>query len=176
MVAYAPVDANGLPNDTQAQWARDTAAALTQMAATQGAQVVSKTVTYAGGTTNAPGNVAGTGNPNHDFTVTGQCLVAIIGVVSTTFVGTSATLKVGNATTTTRYMPSLTATTLVAGSTWDSTGLVTAGTAPKITPAQVAFNGEIIEDLTATANITAGVITYYCFYLPLSAGAKVVAD
>jgi hypothetical protein len=136
--------------------------------------MVSKTVTYAAGA-NGTGDYDGTDMPDPLFTVSGQVMVAIIGVCSTTLTGAAATLKVGNATTTTRYIPSFTATTLTAGGTVDSTGLVTAGTAPVTTPNQTAFDTESIIATIGTADITAGVITYYCFYRPLSVGATVVA-
>lgn len=107
------------------------------------------------------------------FTVKGQCLIAMIVTSEVVPTGASATLKAGNATTATRYLPSLTATTLVAGATEDFTGLVTAGTALKLTPSQMAQDGESIIGTIATANLTAGTLDYYCFYIPLTDGAGV---
>jgi hypothetical protein len=137
--------------------------------------LAAKTVTYAGGTTNDPGDFDGTGSPQTLFTVTGQCLVAVIAECSTTLTGASATLRVGNSTTNTRYLPSTTGTTITAGKTLDLSGLVSAGTAPNTTPNQVAFDSEAIIATVGTADITAGVVTYYCFWKPLSAGAHVTA-
>lgn len=107
------------------------------------------------------------------FTVKGQCLVALICTSEVVPAGTSGTLKAGNATTSTRYLPSLTATTLVAGATEDLSGLVTAGTALKTLPSQMAQDGEAIIATVATTNLTAGTLDYYCFYLPLTNGASV---
>lgn len=137
--------------------------------------VASKAVTYTNGA-NANGDFDGTGNPQNLFTVTGQVLLAIIGVCSTSLTGATATLAVGNATTATRYLPQQTATNITAGKTWDITGLVSAGTAPNQTPNQAALNTEVIIATAGTADITAGVITYYAYWIPLSAGASVVAD
>lgn len=136
---------------------------------------VAKTVTYAGGTTNDPGDFDGTDNPDPLFTVSGQVLLAVIAVCSVSLTGASATLAVGKSGSTARYLPSTTGTTIVAGKTLDSTGLVAAGTAPITTPNQVAFDGESVIATVGTADVTAGVVTYYAFFKPLSAGATVVA-
>lgn len=138
-------------------------------------QFASKTVTYANGA-NANGDFDGSGNPQNLFTVTGQVLVAIIAVCGTSLTGASATIAVGNSTTAARYLPQQTATTITVGKTWDITGLVTAGTAPKTTPSQAALNTENIIATVGTADITAGVITYYAYWVPLSPGATLVAD
>ena len=136
---------------------------------------VKKSVTYSAAT-NANGDFDGTGNPQNLFTVTGQCLIAIVGFCSTAVTGASATLRVGNTTTDTRYIPSQTATNITVGKAVDITGVVSAGTAPNMTPNQIAQDGEVIQGKVGTADITAGVIDYYCFYVPLTAGAGVVAN
>lgn len=137
--------------------------------------LVSKTVTYTNGA-NANGDFDGSGNPQNLFTITGQVLVAVIAVCSTSLTGASATIAVGNATSAARYLPQQTATNITAGKTWDITGLVSAGTAPNRTPNQVAFNTENIIATVGTADVTAGVLTYYAYWLPLSSGATLVAD
>lgn len=151
----------------------DTASQSLRMLSMTGA-VASKTVTYTNGA-NANGDYDGTGNPQTLFNVSGQVLIAVIAVCSTTLTGASATLEVGNSTSAARYLPSLTATTLTAGKTWDITGLVTAGTAPNVTPNQVALNSETIIATAGTADITAGVLTYYAFWKALSGGATVTS-
>ncbi len=130
---------------------------------------VSKTVTFTGAAgAGATGTIA-------LFTVTGQVLLTLIAVCSTDLVGATATHKVGKAGSTARYQAQVTATNIVAGDTIDLAGEVTAGTAPATTPNQVAFDAESVIATIATANITAGVLTYYAFFRPLSAGATVVA-
>ena len=138
-----------------------------------GGLVVSKSITFAGGTLNDPGDFDGTGTPWTLWTVTGNVLLAIIGVCSTTLTGAAGTLAVGVSGSTNRFIPVTTGTTIVAGRTVDITGLVAAGTAPNTTPNQAATNGQVIIGSTGTADLTAGVITFYCFYRPLSAGASV---
>lgn len=128
---------------------------------------VAKTITFTGAAGNgATGTVA-------LFTVTGTVLMDIIAVSSTTPVGASATIAVGIAGATARYLPQTTATTITTGKTLDLSGLVTAGTAPNTTPNQVGFNGDAVIATVATANITAGVLTFYCFYRALSSDGKV---
>lgn len=126
--------------------------------------------TYSFGTATLVGGKTGTINL---FTVTGQVLVALIAVGTATLTGASATLKAGNSTTSTRYLPSLTATTFTVGKTEDLTGLVTAGTAIAKTPNQVAFDGESIIATVGTADVTGGTLDYYVIYFPLSDGALV---
>lgn len=138
-----------------------------RMGSAGGGLVASKTVTFTG----AAGNGAVGTVPL--FTVSGQVLVALIAVCSTSLTGASATIAVGNSTTSTRYLPQQTATNITAGKTWDLTGLVSAGTAPNTTPNQVAFDTEAIIATIATANVTGGVLTFYAYYKPLTSGATV---
>lgn len=140
-----------------------------------GGLVVSKTMTFAGATPNDPGNFGGTGTPWNLFSVSGTVLVAVIGVCSTTLTGASGTLSVGVTGSVTRFIPTTTGTTITSGRTVDITGLVAAGTAPVVTPNQAALTAVNITGTTGTANITAGVVTFYAFYRPLSAGATVTA-
>lgn len=135
-----------------------------------GGIVASKAITFTGAA-----NLGATGTINL-FTTTGQVLIALIAVAGTTPVGASATIAVGISGSTARYLPQQTATNITAGKTWDITGLVAAGTAPNTTPNQVSFNTEVVIATIATANITAGQLTFYAFWRPLTAGALVVAN
>lgn len=147
-----------------------------RMGAGSGALVVSKVVTYSGGTLNDPGDFDGTGTPLNLFTVTGQVLLSVIAVCSVALTGAGGTFSVGKLGSVTRYVPTVTGTTMGIGDVADRTGKVTAGTAVAVTPNQVATNGEVVTETVATADITAGVLTYYAFYTPLSVGATVVAN
>ncbi len=131
-----------------------------------------KTITFAGGTTNDPGDYDGTGTPWTLWTASGQLLVAIIAVCSTTLTGASGTFAVGVSGSTHNFIPVVTGTTVAAGAVVDHTGLVSAGTAPIITPNQPVLDTQVIIGTTATADITAGVLTFYAFYKPLTVGAK----
>ena len=138
-------------------------------------ECVKHTITFAGGTTNDPGDYDGTGTPFNLFTVTGDCLVAVIGVVTTLPTGASGTLSVGTATVVAKYIPTTVGTTMLLQRIIDHTGLVAEATLPLTNPTQAATNGEEIVGTVATADLTAGVIDFYCFFRPLSAGATVVA-
>lgn len=150
-----------MPRHTDNHW-------LEQIGSTY-SQTVAKTVTFTGASgVGATGTVA-------LFAVTGQVLLSVVAVCSTSLVGATATHRVGNSTTTNRYQAQVTATNIVAGDTIDLSGEVSPGTAPGTTPNQIAFSSESVIATIGTAGITAGVLTYYCFYRPLSAGATVTA-
>lgn len=167
---------NGNPNASTTQgilsdvW--DGIGHFLRVGAANGGIVVTKSITFTGAA-----NLGATGTINL-FTenTLGQSLVALIATCGTTLVGTGATIAAGISGSTARYLPQQTATNITAGKTWDLTGLVTAGTAPNTTPNQVSQISETIIATIATANITAGQLTFYAFYRPLAAGAALVAD
>lgn len=135
--------------------------------------VVKKRMTFAGGTTNDPGDYDGTGNPATLFTVTGDVLVKVIGVCKTTLVG-AATLEVGVTDATAALLAQITnATALVANECWND---ATPTLAESISQTYNVIGGGLdIIQTVGTTNITAGVIDYYCFYQPLSDDGSVVA-
>jgi len=134
--------------------------------------VASKTMTFAGGTTNDPGDYDGTGNPATLFTVTGDVLVRVFGVCTVDLAGVNATLEVGVTGGTALLIALTTATTIDAGTTWTDTGPAKTEAVPGafILPA-----GQDIIQTVATANVTSGVIVFYCAWSPLSADGDVVA-
>lgn len=134
--------------------------------------IVSKTMTFDGATTNDPGDFDGTGNPATLFTVTGDVLAHVFAVCTTLLTGASATVEVGVANGTALLLAQTTATDIDANKAWvDSTpGLIQAMPAAQIIP-----QGQDIIQTVATANITAGVIIYYCAWRPLSSNADLVA-
>jgi len=134
--------------------------------------IVSKTVTFDGATTNDPGDFDGTGNPATLFTVTGDVLVHVFGVCTTLLAGASATLEVGVTSGTALLIALTTATDIDASEVWIDTtpGLIQAMPATQIIP-----SGQDIIQTVATANITAGVITYYAIWRPLSNQANLIA-
>ena len=134
---------------------------------------VSKSMTFAGGTANDPGDYDGTGNPATLFTVTGDVLVTVFAVCTADLVGDSATVEVGVASNTAGLLAQTTATTIDVGESWvDSTP----GLASEVLPSpHIIGGGADIIQTVATANITAGSVTYYCLWRPLSSTASVVA-
>lgn len=138
-----------------------------------GWRVATKTATFAGGTANARGDYDGTGNPATLFTVTGTVMVVTFGHCTTLLDGATATVEVGVASNTAAIIAQTTATDIDAGEVWrDATPAV--GVELLNDPMVIVGGADIIETC-ATANVTAGVITYYCLWLPLSADGDVTA-
>jgi hypothetical protein len=128
--------------------------------------VVKKTMVFAGGTTNDPGDHDGTGDPATLFKVTGDVLVKVIGICKDTLVG-AATIEVGVTDATAALLPQIAnATSLVVNECWaDATPTL----AEAISQTYNVIGGGLdIIQTVGTANITAGTIDYYCFYQPLS--------
>lgn len=133
-----------------------------------------KTMTFDGGTENDPGDIDGTGNPADLFTVTGPVLVEVIGYCTTTLEGASATLEVGIAGSTAAFIAQTTATGIAAGEIWHDNSPDAKVEASTVAVQQLLNNTDIIQT-AATANITAGAITYVAYWYPLSPDASVVA-
>jgi hypothetical protein len=132
-----------------------------------------KTMTFAGGTTNDPGDFDGTGNPATLFTVTGTVLMRILARCTTNLAGASATLAVGTALSATGLIASTTATDIDANEIWhDATPDASVELTSVLT--EKIVSQDVIQTV-GTANITAGVIEYTCLWFPLSEDAKVVA-
>lgn len=132
-----------------------------------------KSMTFAGGTTNDPGDFDGTGNPATLFTVTGTVAMKIYAVCDTTLVGATATLEVGTAINTAGGIAQITASDLVVNEIWHDATPTTSIEAESNFVELVA-NQDIIQTV-GTANITAGAITYFCHWRPISRDGNVVA-
>lgn len=129
-----------------------------------GWQVASISVEFDGGTTDARGDEDGTGNPATLFEVTGVVAVQIFGVCTTLLAGASATLEVGVANNTAALIAQSTATDIDAGEIWRDT---TPAVGAEALNDPLVVIDDIIETV-GTANITAGAITYYCLWFPIS--------
>jgi len=131
---------------------------------------------FAGGTTDAHGDLAGALDPYTLFTVTGDVEVKfVVGIVNTSLAGATATVEVGTASNTAKLIALSTGTNLVAGDVWTDAG---AEANVDITPAGGTFiigSGADIIETPKTANVTAGQIDYYCIWRPLEVDASVVA-
>ena len=132
-----------------------------------------KTMTFAGGTTNDPGDFDGTGNPATLFTVTGDVMVFIMGVCKTTLVG-AATLEVGVTGATSSLLAQIADATTLAVNEGYVDATPTLGEA--FTPQFHLIGGglDIIQTI-GSANITAGKIDYHCFWRPLSSDGNIVS-
>lgn len=142
-----------------------------------GQEVATKTLTFNGGVANAVGDHDGTGDPANLFTVTGQVIVRLIAVCTTdlTF-DANATIEVGIgggsqiiATT------DLTASALVAKEIWHDAAPDSEIEATSVMKEFIITDGNDIQLDCAVANVTGGVIVFYCIWAPLSADGKVVA-
>jgi hypothetical protein len=128
--------------------------------------VATKAITYVAGTTGAIG-------PITLFTVTGCVCVRVWGVCGLTLVG-AATLEVGISG----------ATAVVLAQIADATALLTnelyldatPTTQVEAMPARLLIgNGQDIIQTIGSAAISAGQLTYYCVWAPISADGNVVA-
>ena len=133
----------------------------------------SKSVTFAGGTTNDMGDFDGTGNPYTLFTVTGTVLMKLFATVDTSLVGATATVEVGTALSTTGLIPLTTGTNLAINEIWhDATPDASIELSTVATEKIVRQN---VIQTVRTANVTAGAITYHCIWKPISLDGAVVA-
>jgi len=133
----------------------------------------SKTMTFAGGTTNDPGDFDGTGNPATLFTVTGTVMMKLFATCNTTLQGATATVEVGTALSTIGLIPLTTATNIAINEIWhDATPDASIELATIATEKIVRQN---VIQTVRTANITSGALTYHCIWKPISNDGLVVA-
>jgi len=132
-----------------------------------------KTMTFDGATANDPGDESGTGNPATLFTVTGDVIMKVFGICKTSLAGATATLEVGVSGNTAVYIAQTTATDIDINEIWhDATPDATIEDS-SVATGFIVSNGQDVIQTVGTANITAGVIDYYCFWRPMSADAQV---
>lgn len=134
-------------------------------------QATSTPSAFAGGTTNARGDIDGTGNPRTLFTVTGTVAMKLFGICTADLAGATATLEVGTALSTAGLIAQTTATDLDVNEIWhdatpDSSIELMSVATEKIVQQDV-------QELAGTANITSGNVKYICLYRPLTPGATV---
>ena len=133
-----------------------------------------KTITFAGGTTNAIGDDGGTLDPFTIFTVTGDVQVIVFGICKTDLTGATATLEVGTTASTAFLVAQAVATTIDAGEVVQFNATPFNMVVLSQDPVVIA-NGLDIVGTVDTADITGGVIDFYCFWRPLSSDGMVVA-
>lgn len=128
--------------------------------------IESKAITYVGATTGATGTTT-------LFTVTGTVVVRVFGVCGTTIEG-AGTLEVGIAGDTASILAQIAnATTMAADELYldaSPTTKVEDAPARKL----ISNSQDIIQTIGSTA-LTAGQLTYYCIWAPISQSGKVEA-
>lgn len=134
-----------------------------------------KTITFDGGTANAIGDHDGTGDPFDIFTVTGDVIVRVWGFCTTNLAGASATLEVGTENTTAGLIAQTTGTDIDANELWHDASPDASVEATSVATENFVLNGEDIVGTVGTANITAGVIKFYCAWYPISSDGNVTA-
>lgn len=129
---------------------------------------------FDGATTNAHGEFDGTDSAHTLFTVTGDVEVRVVGIVNTTLTGASGTVEVGVVGNTAQFIALDTATEMLDGDVFTDAGdEVGADVWPE--ESHIINDGLDIIETTATADVTAGQIDYYCLWRALEDGASVVA-
>lgn len=122
-----------------------------------------KTITYAAGTTGAVGATT-------LFTVSGTVAVNVFGFCTTDLTGTG-TIEVGVAGSTACLANQQAATAIDNHEVWHDAVLAVGGS---VSGHWHIINQDIIQTI-ATNTVTAGVITYYCDWVPMSDGATLTA-
>jgi len=138
-----------------------------------GGQLVSKTITFAGGTTNAIGNHDGTGDPFTIFEVEGTVALKVLAICTTSLEGASATLRVGTALSDAGLIASTTATDIDANEIWHDATPDASVEATSVLTEKIVSQDVI--GTVGTANITSGVITFTAIWKPLVDGSTVTA-
>lgn len=127
--------------------------------------LATKSITFSALTTGATGATT-------LFTVTGVVAVRLFGVVSGTDVTGSGTIEAGIAGNTAALLAQTTGTTLDVGEVWIDSSPATIEALPAL---QVIGAGQDIIQTIATDTLTAGTLTYYCLWTPISEDGDVVA-
>ena len=121
-----------------------------------------KSITYVATTTGATG-------PTTLFTVTGVVVARVFGIVSGANLTGTGTLEVGIAGNTASLIAQTTGTNLDIGHIWIDNSPATVELLPS---ASILSNTNIIQTIAGNT-ITAGTITYYCLWSPITTDGNV---
>ena len=124
----------------------------------------SKAITFVGASTGATGATT-------LFNVTGLVAVRLFGVVSGADVTGSGTIEAGISGNTAALLAQTTGTALDVGEIWIDTAPATVEALPGL----FVLNGTNIIQTIATNTLTAGTLTYYCLWTPISSNGSVTA-
>ena len=143
-----------------------------------GADIVRKSITFAGAIPNAIGDFDGTGNPADIFIVTGQVIIRIVAVCTTNLgFDANATIAVGiaGAVSTIIAVTDLTVQALIAKEIWHDATPDAEIEAMSVMKDFIITDGNDIILTCGVANTNTGVIEFYCLYTALSSDGAVVA-
>jgi len=107
------------------------------------------------------------------FAVTGDVLVGIFGVCTTSLTGTSGTVEVGVSGNTAALIPKTTATEIDANDIWLDTSPSVGVDVTDSLSFYIVVNGLDIIETVATTDIATGQIYYICLWRPLSPDGNV---
>jgi len=131
---------------------------------------------FTGGIADTRGNDGGSNDPYTLYTVTGEVLVRIFGVCTTSLEGGTATIEIGVSGNTAALISQTTATDIDANDLWnDATPTVGTDILANLTGPHLIINGLDIIETVATSDITAGNIRYVCLWRPISRDGNVVS-
>ena len=132
-----------------------------------------KSLTFTGGTANTLGDHDGTADPYTLLTVTGLVEMSVVAKCTVSLVGSGATIELGTATTTAGILAQVAdAEDIDAKDIWHD---ATVDASVELT--SVMLRKLVSEDVILTigsANITAGAITFYVRWAPISSDGNVV--
>jgi hypothetical protein len=124
----------------------------------------SKAITFSALTTGATGATT-------LFTITGKVAVRLFAVVSGTDITGSGTIEVGISGNTASLLAQVAGTALDVGEIWVDSGPATVEALPAL---QILSGSNIIQTI-GTDTLTAGTLTYYCMWFPISSDGNVEA-
>lgn len=116
-------------------------------------------------------------SPVSVFTVTGDVLMVVFGICKTalTVSGGTPTIEVGVSGNTAAFIPSTTASLLVANEIWfDATPDASVEDLAALSVFGVSDGQDAIITVGGTGTVDTGAVDFYCFWYPLSEGASVV--
>jgi len=135
-----------------------------------------KAMVFDGATTDDPGEFdSATSGVTTLFTVTGTVRVSLVAICTTLLAGASATVEVGVTGGTATLLAQTTGTDIDTGEIWHDATPDAFVELSSVILEKVVANGLDIIQTVATADVTSGAITYYCFWQPISPGASVIA-
>lgn len=135
--------------------------------------VTKKTITFYGDTADSVGDHDGASDPFTIFTVTGSVKARVLAVCTTDLTGDTATVEVGTENDTAEIIEQTTATDIDAGDLWHDATPDSDIEESSVMSEYVIANGADIVGTCGTANVTGGVIDFYCFWYPLSEDGNV---
>lgn len=136
-----------------------------------------KTLTFDGGTLNAVGDHDGTGDPADLFTVTGTVIIQLLAVCTTNLTfDANAAIEVGIGGGSEIIVTSdQTVSALIAQEIWHDATPDSEIELMTVLKEFIITDGNDIQLDTTVANVTAGVIEFTCFWIPISTDGNIIS-